>query len=216
MHSSLCSSELLKYIEKLVQLYLPDNKPLDLHPSFIDQALNRIEYCHSHIKLKYFQEDSRPIFNHLHGDHMAAFLWFLSNALYIDNPENLTAFKLSYLNKIMHGLDLFCTVSMPDIFLLVHPVGTVIGNAFYSDFLVIYQGCTIGSKGANYPKLGMHNIFYANSSLIGSSSTDRNVVFGANTSIINTQIKSDSLVVGSFPSHRVLHRPVLQTQHIFV
>ena len=32
---------------------------------------------------------------------------------------------------------------MPDIFLLVHPPGSVIGNAEYSNFLTVYQNCTI-------------------------------------------------------------------------
>ena len=216
MQCSMTPLELSNYIERLTRLHFPDENAFDLKPSCIDKALSRIEYCHSHIKLKYFKDENGPIFDHLHGDHMAAFLWFLSNTVYLDNPDNKTAFKLSYLNKILHGLDLYCTVSMPDVFLLVHPVGTVLGNASYGDFLVVYQGCTIGSNGLEYPKIGRHNIFYSNSSLIGASSTGRNVVFGANSSIINTSIVSDSLVVGSYPSNRIIPRSGLQTQHIFV
>ena len=187
MICSLSPFNLFLYIQKLLQLHFPDNESLDFDCSSVDKALSRIEYCHSNIKLKYFNQSGLPVFNHLHGDHMAAFLWFLSNTLYDENNENLTAFKISYLNKIMHGLDLFCSVSMPDIFLLVHPVGTVLGNASYS-----------------------------RSSLIGSCETGDNVVFGANSSVINLAVPSDSLVVGAYPANRVLPRPDLQSSHIFV
>ena len=216
MICSLSPVNLFLYIQKLLQLHFPDNKSLDFDRSSVEKALSRIEYCHSHIKLKYFNQSGFPVFNHLHGDHMAAFLWFLSNTLYDENNDNLTAFKISYLNKIMHGIDLFCSVSMPDIFLLVHPVGTVLGNASYSDFLVVYQGCTIGSNGSEYPTIGKYNTFYSRSSLIGSCKTGDNVVFGASSSIINLAVPSNSLVVGAYPSNRVLPRPYLQSSHIFV
>ena len=216
MLCTLLSTDLFVYVKKLLQLHFPDNAPLDFDCSSIDKALSRIEYCHSHIKLKYFKESGVPVFNHLHGDHMAAFLWFLSNTLYLENPDNPTAFKISYLNKVLHGIDLFCSISMPDIFLLVHPVGTVLGNASYSDFMVVYQGCTIGSNGVEYPTLGKYNIFYSNSSLIGSCKIGDNVVFGANSSILNLSVASDSLVVGAYPANRVLSRPDLQASHIFV
>lgn len=216
MICTLSSTALFLYIKKLLELHFPDDNLLEFDISTVDCALSRLEHCHSHIKLKYFQDSGVPIFNHLHGDHMAAFLWFLSNSLYMENNDNLTAFKISYLNKILHGIDLFCSISMPDIFLLVHPVGTVLGNAAYSDFMVVYQGCTIGSNGSEYPVLGKYNSFYSNSSLIGSCKTGDNVVFGANSSVLNFSVPPDSLVVGAYPANRILPRPHLQASHIFV
>jgi len=54
----------------------------------------------------------------------------------------------------MHGIDLFYSVPMPDVFMLVHPVGTVIGKANFSNYLVVYQNCTIGADTDVYPNFG--------------------------------------------------------------
>ena len=41
---------------------------------------------------------------------------------------------------------------MPDIFLLSHPVGTVLGRAKFEDFFVVHQRVTVGGdKDLNYP-----------------------------------------------------------------
>ena len=118
--------------------------------------------------------------------------------------------KLFSLNKALHGLDLFYSVRMPEVFLLVHPVGTVIGNADYRDYLVVYQNCTIGSEGGHYPHLGEGVVLNSRVSVIGDCTIGDNVVFGANSFILSTQIPSDSIVVGQYPAHRILPagRPV--------
>ena len=35
---------------------------------------------------------------------------------------------------------------MPDIFMVVHPLVTIVGKVDYKDYLVVYQNCTIGSS----------------------------------------------------------------------
>ena len=70
---------------------------------------------------------------------MAAFLWF--SILFFKKMAVKTYVRLSYLNKITH-LDLFYTVRMPEVFLLVHPVGSVIGRILQK-FLAVYQNCTV-------------------------------------------------------------------------
>src|SRR5437588_860224 len=49
------------------------------------------------------------------------------------------------LNKALHGLDVFYEVELPTIFAFQHPVGTVLGRAHYSNYLLVYQRCTVGS-----------------------------------------------------------------------
>ena len=65
------------------------------------------------------------LFNHLNSDQFSTFLYFyLIHALQEKN-KNICD-KIYYLNKTLNSIDLFTTeVAMPDIFLLVHPVGTV-------------------------------------------------------------------------------------------
>ena len=48
---------------------------------------------------------------------------------------------LSYNNaifiSILHGIDVFFTVDLPDIFLFCHPLCTVLGRAQYSDYFLV-------------------------------------------------------------------------------
>jgi len=54
--------------------------------------------------------------------------------------------KIYCLNKCLNAIDIYFEVELPNIFLLVHPLGTVLGKAKYNDFLLVYQQCTVGSN----------------------------------------------------------------------
>jgi serine O-acetyltransferase len=146
----------------------------------------------------------RVLFDHLNGDQFATFLYFVANSTWVMTGDAVLATKLFSINKIMHGLDLYFSVSMPETFLLVHPVGSVIGNASYGDYLVVYQNCTIGSDAGKYPRFGEGTILYARSSVLGDCTIGNDVVFAANAFVVNSNIASNSIVVGQYPAHRVL------------
>ena len=204
IRTSLTAAELADYTRKLLASYLPDGfQPGAELARGVEAALGRVAHCFQAIQLKYYQEGGRPVFDHLHGDHFATFLYFVANSVWRDGHEGL-AVRLSYLNKIMHGLDLYFAVEMPQIFILVHPVGTVIGRAKYSDYLVVYQNCTVGADGVQYPTIGPEVILYAGSSVIGDCHIGRNVVVGANAMVVNSSVPADSVVVGQYPDHRCL------------
>ncbi len=114
--------------------------------------------------------------------------------------DEVTPTRLSLLNKALNGVDLFYNVSMPNVFMLVHPVGSVIGNATYSDFLVVYQNCTIGADGDKYPVFSGPAILYSGSSVIGECHVGRNVVFVAQSLALRRVIPDDSVVTGRFPN----------------
>jgi serine O-acetyltransferase len=95
---------------------------------------------------------------------------------------------------------------MPEIFLLVHPVGSVYGAASYGNYFVGYQNCTIGADGKEYPVLGEGVVCYSRTSIIGKCKVGNNVVMGANTFIINCEVDSDTLVLGSYPKNRFIRR----------
>ena len=120
------------------------------------------------------------------------------------------ATKLFLINKYLHGLDLYFSVELPEVFMLVHPVGSVIGNASYGNFFVAYQNCTIGSTVKNgkyiYPVFGENVTMYARSAVIGNCEVESNVVIGANSFILNSKIPSNSIVTGVYPELVVNHR----------
>lgn len=205
MICTLTSLDLTDFINNLLDSYLPDirNKNL-VSTASIKDAIEKIEYSFSRIKRKYYQENGAPTFDHLNGDHMAVFLYYLSNIIYTKTNNNQLATKLFYLNKIMHGVDLFYSVPMPDVFMLVHPLSTVIGKANFSNYLVVYQNCTIGANTDVYPNFGEGIILYSGTSVIGNCTIGNNVIFGANTLLIDTDVPDNSLVVGQYPNQRIL------------
>jgi serine O-acetyltransferase len=140
---------------------------------------------------------------------MCAFFYFLYNSGYREKLNDKILTQLFYLNKILHSIDIFYTVELPDVVLFVHPLGTVIGKAKFDNYLVIYQNVTIGStresKELLYPKFGKSIIFYSNSSVIGDCKVGNNVTFGANANIVNKDIKDNKIVFGSFPKNRIIN-----------
>jgi serine O-acetyltransferase len=177
----------------------PDNGEFDDIKPCVASALHRLEYCFSNIKKKYYNEEGNIYFNHLNSDHYAMFLYFFSNTAYKIGEITL-AEKAFYLNKALHGIDIFYSVELPSIFLFVHPVGTVIGHANFSDFLMIYQNVTIGTdQGVSYPSFGEGVIIYSGSSIIGNCVVGNNAIFSANSFIRNLNIDDNQIIVGQFP-----------------
>lgn len=194
------------YVTNLLATYIPDERKL--HPldySLFDKSLQRVENCFSKIKRKYYNENSLLEFDHLNSNHVITLLYFYGNTIWSETGEQVLPTKLFYLNKIMHGLDLFYSVKMPDVFKLIHPVGTVLGNAEYSDYFVAYQNCTVGSDEYTYPKLGKGVLLYSGSSILGGCKINDNVVFAAKSMIVNTDIPTSTLVTGKYPNHK-LHK----------
>lgn len=202
MELSISSYTFSNYIKEMLSLKFPDRRRVDFSVTDFSDALQRTEFCFSKIRRKYYTKDKKTVFDHLNADHMATFLYFLGNSIWKNSGETEVPVKLSYLNKVLHGLDLFYSVGMPDVFLLVHPLGSVIGNAKYSDYLVIYQNCTVGAAGTMYPEFGEGAILYSRSSVLGGCRIGSNVVFAANSAIVNTDVPSNTTVLGCYPNYR--------------
>lgn len=208
MKLSLRPSELLLYVQRLIETLTPMGKVLDLRLTHIDTALERTEYCFNSIKRKYFNHNGQTVFDHLHGDHFATFLWFLSNTVWSRETDAETPTRLCIVNRALHGIDLFYNVEMPNIFMLAHPLASIIGRGTYADYLVVHQHCTIGqsaqiSSGGKYPTFLGPTLLYSGVSIIGNCTIGSNVVFGAQTSILNMDIPDNSLVTGRGSDLRV-------------
>lgn len=203
MHVSLSTEDLERYVLRLIANHLPDHYVSGHAPGVLfGRALERVEHCFSCIDRKYFKSDDAATFDHLNGDHMATLLYYFGNTVWRESGDEGLPTRLFYVNKIMHGLDLFYSVSMPSVFLLVHPIGTVLGNAQYGDYLVVYQNCTVGAVTTIYPKFGDGTILYSRSSVLGDCRIGDNVVFAANSMIVDTSVPSNTMVTGQYPDQR--------------
>lgn len=211
---------LLNLVKKQINVIIPDETPSKLELGDIKDSLKKIEYCFQHIRLKYFQEDGEICFNHLHGDQYCMFLYFLSRVAYMREKENDAA-KLFLLNKALFGIDVFYKIKLPNIFYFCHPSGTVLGNASYSNYFVVYQGVTVGSNlGPNatpgtYPIFGPGCALFANTTIIGDCNIGENVIFGANSSIINTDIDDNKIILGNTPKNRIINNNKHYLSYLF-
>jgi serine O-acetyltransferase len=207
MRWSLQQEDLRAYTARQLSLFSADPKgvsPSRLSPHFED-ALARVERCFQNIRRKYYFDGQNTLFNHLHGDQYAIYLYYLSNTVYRSGKDEELAEQLFLLNKALHGADIFYGVSLPEVFLLIHPVGTVLGNATYGNYFVAYQNCGIGSlEDGQYPVFDGENVLFACSAVLGACHLGRNVIIGANAFILNTDVPSDHTVVGAYPQHRTL------------
>ncbi len=207
MKTTLNDGELSFYVARQINNLFPDsnNVSSDEIDHYMNDTMDKVSFCFNNIRRKYFYDNNETLFNHLHSDHYSMFLYILSNVMYRkDNNENLST-KVFLLNKALNSIDAFYSIQLPDVFLFVHPVGTVLGNAKYGNYFAVYQNCAIGSdEDGIYPEFGEGVVLYARSSVIGNCKIGNNVVIGANTFILNMDIPDDSVVTGSYPNVKIL------------
>ena len=214
--STLNINQLIDYLSRQFELFYPD--AMDVRTGLIKimpDVVERLEHCFLHIHKKYYFEQGEAVFNHLNSDHYAMFLYILANTAYRQDFIQV-AEKAFLLNKALHAIDAFYSITLPDIFLFVHPVGTVLGNANYADFLVVYQNVTVGSDLAGiYPDFGKANVLYSKSSVIGKCKIGDNVCIAANTFVRNMDVPDNSVVVGLYPANSVKTHNRDNTQDFF-
>ena len=194
-----------------------------LHNFFIDVDMSEIDEkieeaygrCLNAIAAsndRYLSFNGTPRFLLDHSGCWSLFLYYLSNSLK-NVSKGKGATKVYYLNKILHGVDWFYEVQLPEHFMTDHPVGSVLGRAEYGDFLFVYQGVTIGgnislkSSQWVYPVLGNNIILFSNATVLGEAYIGNNVIFSANSYVINEDIPDDSIVFGSSPNLIVKYEP---------
>lgn len=204
MQQSLSTDELNRYVLKQINHFFPDVRihAKRLKPS-LHKTMERLEYCFSKIRNKYFYDGSRVRFNHLNTDQYAIFLYFLSNTIWREEQDEDLACRAYYLNKLLNGLDVFYQVALPDIFLLVHPVGTVLGRGEYKDYFVAYQRVTVGGNtGLDYPFIGRGVAMYAGSALIGKCAIGENALISANVTVMDQDVPPSTI---AYSDHTGIH-----------
>jgi len=193
------------YVARQLEFHFPDGKSWEADiKGFMPAALERTYRCFQGIERKKYRFGGRVMFNPLHPDHYAAFLYLLANTVSRTEPDHPLAFRLFYLNKVLHGLDAYPDVQLPEVFQFMHPLGTVLGHARYGNYFCAYQGCSVGSdEDGVFPTLGDYVILYAGASVIGRCNVGSNVVVGAGAMVLNRDIPDDKVVVVGERSVRV-------------
>jgi serine O-acetyltransferase len=192
-------SQILSNLNMYFSEFLPVRESHDgLWPlTLTEECIIEFEVNAAEISRKYFMATEGLKLNPLNSDHMAMFLYLLSRKIITKLGYYKIADSISYLNKIMHGIDVWHTVVLPKNFIFVHPVGTVLGKASYSDFIAVYQGVTVGSSTSKYPTFDGPVVLYSNVSILGDCYIGKNTVIGANTMLIDKKIPPDSNVWNS-------------------
>ena len=206
---TLPQEDIYPLVKKQLENYFPtltDEEDRQLIVS-VEKAIEASVRNFSHSENKYFSrivDGERVVrFNPYHSIQWMTFLYYLSHDLYI-NSSSLCD-KVYYLNKIMHSVDLFYAIELPEIWSSEHPLGSVMGRASYSDGFFFYQGCTVGGtrdKEGNlyYPELEGNVRMYANSSILGRCHIGRNAQIGAGALVKNQDVPADSIVFGQSPN----------------
>lgn len=202
---TLDESALSIYTAKQLNAFFPDMNPVkaDFLLSNLDETLERVEHCFSFVNNRYFFDGKNVLFNHLNADQYAMFLYILSNVLYRRCCDISVCEKIFYLNKILHGIDAFYEVILPDIFLFVHPLGTVLGRGSYSDFFVVYQRCGIGSNHDVYPVLGKYVSLHPGASVIGNCTLGENCKIAMDSLLLDSPLEGNSVYVGTPGNYRI-------------
>ncbi len=208
VHSSLRPDELAELAAKQLNNLFPDGyaiEPADLSVA-IPGALERLEHCFSHVGNKYFFDGRQAVFDHLHGDQYAMWLYLLANELHMrDGPAGLCK-KLFLLNKTLHGCDIFHEVALPSVFLLVHPLGTVLGRGQYADFFIAYQRVGVGSNNNVYPTLGRYLTLHPGSAVLGNAIVGDNCTIATESLLLDRELPTNSLYIGSPRDHLIKPR----------
>lgn len=198
VRSSLDPAGLAAYAAAQVNVMFPDRHPVsddELAPA-VQGALARLEHCFSHVANKYFFDGEAAVFNHLHGDQYAMWLYLLSNELHRRGGAVSTCSKLFLLNKALHGVDAFYEVELPSVFLLVHPMGTVLGRGTYSDFFVAYQRCGVGSNNDVYPTFGKHVTLRPGSAVLGACTLGDYCQIATESLVLDRDLPDHTLYIG--------------------
>lgn len=152
-------------------------------------AKEKYRYCLSRKKVKH-----QPEKIHQHADEYCSFLVFLAREAYIRGYHDLA--RAAYLvNRRLHSFDCFYTREMPELFHLENPVGSVLGQATFGNYLVVYQGVSVGGDlKLRYPTLGEGVALLANSSVIGGATIGSNSAIGAGVMIYGKSIPDGSAI----------------------
>lgn len=186
-------------IHQLRNFFPVSEKETLLMTQIMDRVLQRVETCFDGTSNKYYHRNGQVYFNPFHSGQYCIYLYWLSRTVY-EAGDSILADKIYYLNKIMNACDMFYEVELPEVFMLDHPVGSVIGRAHYNNGFSFSQTCTVGNNNNIYPVIGCNVTLCANASIIGNCHIGDNVSLGAYACVKDQDIPANSVVFGQSPN----------------
>ena len=202
-------SFLYRQIDSLYGLNDSDSQLLSKH---LEQALDRTFFCFSKNKNKYFRDNDIDLF---HTGQMMIFLYYLANTIYreekgqqlntIVNMKEICG-KVYCLNKLISQCDIYYEFSMPDYFMVYHPLGSVIGRATINNGFMFMQGCTVGENNGIHPILGENVLLFSNAKILGRCKVGNNVLISANSYVKDMDIPDYSIVFGQYPNVSIVSK----------
>ena len=202
---TLPKNELKYYLGKQLENFFPDGltekyyKGRDIDIA-LDLALQRTENCFKHINnAAYSDEKGQTYFSHLHSDQYSQFLYFFMNSLWQESENKNICDKIILLNRTLNSIFVSYKCALPDIFFFGHPVGTILGNAKYSDYLYVSQNVTVntgeGGKKSLIPELGKGLFLAPGAKIISDEKIGDRVALGVDAVVYKQEIGDDKLVI---------------------
>lgn len=132
-------------------------------------------------------------FNHRHSMQYATYLYLLSNTAWRAGVPTSFCERLFCLNRALHAVDLFFALALPELFLISHGQGLVLGNTVYGERLVASQNVTVGRVGDARPTIGARVTLYPGAVVSGRSNVGDGAVIAAGTILHNIDVPPDTV-----------------------
>jgi len=196
---SLEASDLKSYLRTQLRFHFPvAENAFAGFDEVVDEALRRLATCFRDVVLPGYRKNGEPFFNHLHADQNASFYYFCANSAYRMGLLELASLFFLF-NKMQNGLVCMYDTALPDVFLLIHTVGTVLGKASYGSNFVAYQNVTVGTESGRQPAIGDGVVIYGGSMILGGTSLGSGSVVSANSTVIDDSVPADHIAIGRSP-----------------
>jgi serine O-acetyltransferase len=198
MKTSLDQAALAAYLGRQLEAFFPDGRSHDVG-RVTRRALERVERCFERVVLRFYRDGDQTVFNHLHSDQYATFLYFASNTAFREAQDLDLASKIYGLNKALNGLMCMYDTELPEQFLIIHTVGMMLGKARYADYFVAVHNAVIGTDRGITPRLGEGMIIYGGAAVIGDCDIGPRVSIAARATVRNQSIPGGHVVAGTSP-----------------
>lgn len=200
--TNISANDLTNYVASQISHFFPfeNRNNVDLISNSLDEAVARTLYCINNVKLWKQNE-----FDILHSSQYCSFLWYLSNTIWKNTGDTVLPTKIFLLNKTLNGFDCFYDNNLPEIFFIGHSVGIVLVRNTYKNYLVLYQGVTVGKSTTDLPTVDEKVILYPHSSVIGKSHVSSGSVISKGVNVINQKTPSNTTVFQDGRS--LIHKP---------
>lgn len=201
-------------VSQLRSLYMMDDIQIEKMGGVQEKAEKSALIALSGFENKYLEGRINP----LNGVMYTNYLYWLSRFCFKEGFEDVASMVYG-LNKMLHAVDLFYAIKLPEIWSCEHPLGAVMGRAEYGNGFFFYQGCTVGGNRHNgivsYPTIGNNVKMYSNSKILGDSHIGNNVIVAANAYVINDTIPDNCIVFGQSPNLTIKRQSISKPYNYF-